>query len=70
MITYIYCFLLAIFFAPSVIGLYALGIRIIRLPMMLVGDAVTNVFLQKSSEIREKKAVLGEETIKLISYLS
>jgi lipopolysaccharide exporter len=40
-------FLLASFFSPEVVGLYALGDRAIRAPMNFIGRAIGQVFLQR-----------------------
>jgi len=40
--------LLAIFFAPDVIGFYAMALMVIRLPSKLVGSAMYQVFYQKA----------------------
>lgn len=45
-------FMLAYFFNPVIVGFYALAIMAVRLPMMLVGTSVTQVFFQKASEER------------------
>jgi O-antigen/teichoic acid export membrane protein len=43
-------FLLAAFFSPVVVGFYALGMRILQLPMSLVGSAIAQVFFQRAAE--------------------
>ena len=43
-------FMLAIFFSADIVGFYALGFRILQLPMSLVGTAISQVFFQRSSE--------------------
>jgi O-antigen/teichoic acid export membrane protein len=43
-------FMLAIFFSADIVGFYALGFRILQLPMSLVGSAIGQVFFQRSSE--------------------
>jgi lipopolysaccharide exporter len=43
-------FLLAAFFSPVVVGFYALGMRILKLPMSLVGSAIAQVFFQRAAE--------------------
>lgn len=42
-------FLLSAFFASTVVGFYALGFRILQLPMSLVGGAIGQVFFQRAS---------------------
>ena len=42
--------LLAFFFSPIIVGYYALGIRLVRFPMNLIGGAIAQVFFQRASE--------------------
>ncbi len=42
-------FMLSIFFSPVVVGQYALGVRILQLPMVFVGSAIGQVFFQRAS---------------------
>lgn len=44
-------FLLAVFFSPIIVGLYALGWRIVQLPMSLIGNAISQVFFQRAAEL-------------------
>jgi O-antigen/teichoic acid export membrane protein len=41
--------MLGAFFSPTVVGFYALGFRIIQIPMGLIGGAISQVFLQRAS---------------------
>jgi O-antigen/teichoic acid export membrane protein len=43
-------FLLSSFFSTSVVGYYALGTRVLRLPMSLIGNAIAQVFFQRAAE--------------------
>lgn len=45
-------FLLAAYFSPSVVGFYALSNRLFRLPMSVVGGAISQVFFQRASEAK------------------
>jgi len=38
------------FFSPAVVGFYALGFRILQMPMMLIGRAIGQVFHQRAAE--------------------
>ncbi|MBN1429122.1 MAG: oligosaccharide flippase family protein [Anaerolineae bacterium] len=55
-------FLLSAFFSPEIVGYYALGNRLLRLPMSLVGGSIAQVFFQRAAEARAegKLAVLVE----------
>jgi len=39
------------FFSPTVVGFYALGFRILQMPMSLVGSAIGQVFHQRAAEV-------------------
>lgn len=43
-------FLLATFFSPVIVGFYALGFRVLQLPMNLIGSAIAQVFFQRAAE--------------------
>jgi lipopolysaccharide exporter len=45
-------FMMALFFSPVVVGFYALGFRILQLPMRLVGTAIGQVFVQRAARAR------------------
>jgi len=43
-------FLLSMFFSSAVVGYYALGFRILQLPMSLIGSAIAQVFYPQAAE--------------------
>ena len=43
-------FLLSVFFSSAVVGYYALGTRLLRMPMSLIGSAIAQVFFQRAAE--------------------
>lgn len=45
-------FLLSAFFSPTIVGFYALGTRVLRLPMGLIGSAIGRVFFQRAAEAK------------------
>jgi len=47
-------FMLAYFFSPAVLGYYALAMMAVRLPMGMVGTAISQVFYQKASEEKNR----------------
>ena len=47
-------FLLSGFFSTGVVGEYALGNRVIRVPMSLMGTSIANVFSQRAADARNK----------------
>ena len=44
--------LLSVFFSPVIVGFYALGNAVIRLPMRIIGNAIAQVFYQKASDAK------------------
>jgi lipopolysaccharide exporter len=42
-------FLLSSFFGTTIVGFYALGHRLLRLPMSLIGNSISQVFFQRAS---------------------
>ena len=42
--------LFGIFFSPAVVGLYALGFRILQMPMRMIGSAIGRVFHQRAAQ--------------------
>lgn len=44
--------LLAFFFTPAVVGFYALGNRVLKIPTALLGNAIFQVFFQRASVAR------------------
>lgn len=45
-------FLLAAFFSPAIVGFYALGFRILQMPMSVIGAAIGQVFFQRAAQAR------------------
>ena len=43
-------FLLAFFFSPVAVGLYAISLRFLQLPLNLIGQSVRQVFFQRANE--------------------
>ena len=43
-------FLLAFFFSPFVVGLYALGFQLLQLPMNFIGNSISQVFFAQGAE--------------------
>jgi O-antigen/teichoic acid export membrane protein len=65
-------FLLSAFFNPAVVGQYALGNRLMRLPMSLIGSNVGNVFFQRAAEGKHNGALASyvEQTFRYLVRLS
>jgi O-antigen/teichoic acid export membrane protein len=47
-------FLLSFFFSSTIVGFYALGTRVLRLPMGVIGQAIGRVFFQRAAEAKQK----------------
>jgi lipopolysaccharide exporter len=60
--------LLAAFFSPIEVGFYALGYRVLRMPLDLIGSAVAQVFYQRASEAK-RQGNLGLVVIKVFRRL-
>jgi lipopolysaccharide exporter len=52
--------ILAYYFPLSIVGLYALGNMMLRMPIMFIGGSIAKVFYQKASESRSNKNNLEE----------
>ena len=48
-------FILTMYFNPTIVGYYALGLMVLQLPLSLIGSAVTQVFFQKAAEAKNYK---------------
>jgi O-antigen/teichoic acid export membrane protein len=51
-------------YAPAVVGYYAMGNRLVRMPMGTVGKSVQQVFLQKAAEMHRRGGKLGPALMK------
>ena len=61
--------MLAIFFTPKIVGLYALSTRILAMPMGLLGDVIFRVFFQKIAETKNQGGDLTELSLELLHHL-
>ena len=46
--------MLGVFFSPIIVGYYALGFRIIQMPMQLIGQAISQVFIQRAAKAKNE----------------
>lgn len=46
--------LLSAFFSPAIVGYYALGTAVIRMPMNIIGGAIAQVFYQRACDAKNK----------------
>ena len=60
---------LAAFFSPVVTGFYALGLRVLNMPMLVIGDSISKVFFQKACEDRGEVDRLATGASRLFGYL-
>lgn len=56
----------AAMFSTAVAGMYALGVRVLGFPMLLIGDAVARVFLRYAVDLAADSARLSESTCLLV----
>jgi O-antigen/teichoic acid export membrane protein len=64
-------FLLSIYFSPTVVGFYALGNNLLRMPMNFIGTAMTQVFFQRAAEakIQDELAPIVENVFRYLVIL-
>jgi O-antigen/teichoic acid export membrane protein len=62
---YLPVIMLALLYSNSVVGFYALSNRLVRMPLDLITHSVRNAYLQKSSELRNRGAILRTSLTKL-----
>lgn len=55
---------LGVIFTPVVVGYYAMGNRLIRMPLGTISKSVQQVFLQKATEIHQRGGKLGAALMK------
>jgi O-antigen/teichoic acid export membrane protein len=64
-------FILTMFFSSSITGYYNLGFKTIRLPISLIGNAISQVFFQRATEAKREGnlGIIVEETFaQLITF--
>jgi lipopolysaccharide exporter len=61
-------FMLSAFFSATVVGHYAMGNKVLRIPVNLIGVNIATVFFQHASESRHQ-GTLGESVNKVFKYL-
>jgi lipopolysaccharide exporter len=59
--------LLSVFFAPQIVGFYALANRVLRMPTTLIGNSIGEVYFQRATTYN--KTELKEKTILLFDKL-
>lgn len=58
--------LLAGLFSTAVAGMYALGVRVLGFPMLMIGDAIAKVFFRYATELSDQPARLSDSTRLLV----
>lgn len=58
-------FIISAFFTPDILGQYAKAIRIMVIPLSLIGTSINQVFYQKAASIYQKGGDLRVQTAKL-----
>jgi len=62
-------FILAAYFSPTVVGYYALSLRLLQLPINLIGESVRQVFYQRVAEIYNEGENLQKYLVKATTFL-
>lgn len=62
-------FILSAYFSPTVVGHYSLSLRLLQLPVILIGESVRRVFYQRIAEIHNKGDNLRKYLIKFTILL-
>jgi lipopolysaccharide exporter len=60
-------YILALYFNSIIVGFYAIGLRLLTMPVSLFGRAIGDVFFQK---VAENKEVVPEMLYKVLNFLS
>lgn len=61
--------ILAMLYGPVVAGLYGLGLRVLNMPMMLIGDSLSKVLLVRIREHRDESGVLRTVILKIFTLV-
>ena len=62
-------FMLAYFFTPNILGFYALGRRLLWMPLTIISSAVSRVLLQQSSSNKDDERVLQTSVKRVLERL-
>lgn len=62
-------FLIENFFGTTILGYYSIAVKILNIPITLLGNAVGRVFFQESSNMIEKGKAIGEFTYKSLTSM-
>ena len=60
--------LLPVFFPPVVTGYYGLVIQVLNLPMLVIGDALSNVYMQSAARLRNNPGTLVRDSLHLLGW--
>lgn len=63
-------YLIIHFFGDTTLGLYAFTVRIMKLPLGMIGTSIGQVFFQKAAEVVNQKKSVYEITLKTIKKLT
>lgn len=61
--------LMLLLFSPVVSGFYAVGVRIIRFPINMVGNALSRVFFHKAAALKDNEAELADRITEMVAYM-
>ena len=63
-------FIISAYFSPDILGQYSKAIRIMLIPLSLIGTSVNQVFYQKAAQLYQKGDNIRSQTIKLSFVLA
>jgi len=63
-------YLFSIYFSQSIIGFYAIGMRLITIPMNLIGNAIGEVFFQEAAKNKNEIPFLLEKVVKSLALIA
>ncbi len=61
--------ILSYFFSPAIVGFYAMGCRLLQMPIQLIAASVRRVYMQKVAEIKNHDKPITGSLVKVISSL-
>lgn len=62
--------IIAVLFSPAVAGLYGLGLRVLNMPMLMVGDALSKVLLARVREHRDDHELLAGSLLRIFALVT
>lgn len=61
---------LGIYFNPATVGYYALGVKLIQMPIALVGDSFNQVFFGRLATLKNENKLVSNQMLKMTAFLA